>query len=170
MKTMAVYYRMYQNKRRGDKYDYWYARAAQPQTVNLDLIAELVQQNCSLKRSDVKAVLTELVEVMTYQLQAGNKVKLDGFGSFKIGLRTSGVKNLADFSVTRNVKSVHLLFLPEAHVGADGKHIKTFLAGTMVKELTDYAQPSSSSIPAGKPGQEGGNAGQDGHNPGDSTP
>ena len=82
---MAVFYKLYQSKRTGNSFNKWYARATQPTTVDLEKIADIVQQNCSLKRSDVKAVLSELVEVMTDQLQAGNRVKLNGFGTFKIG-------------------------------------------------------------------------------------
>ena len=152
---MAVFYRLYQNKRSGAKHDYWYARAAHPQTVNLEKIAEIVQQNCSVKGSDVRAVLSELVEVMTLQLQAGNRVKLDGFGTFKIGLCSTGVEKAEDFSVARNVEPVHLLFLPVSRVGADGRHVRTFLAGTVVKELPDYTAPASGEA-AGGDGTGGG--------------
>lgn len=161
---MAVYYRLYQNKRKGEQYDYWYARATQPQTVGLDQISDIIQRNCTVKQSDVKAVLTELVEVMTDQLQAGNRVKLDGFGAFKVGIRSKGEKNLEDFSVARDVRSVHLLFRPETHVTADRKRVRTFLTGVVVKELPDYAAPTSAT--PSKPG--GGDTGTT--DPGDQTP
>lgn len=160
---MAVYYRLYQNKRKGDQYDHWYARATQPQTVGLDKIADIIQRNCTVKQSDVRAVLAELVEVMTDQLQAGNRVKLDGFGAFKVGIRSKGSEKLEDFSVARNVRSVHVLFRPETHIGADHTRVKTFLSGIVVQELPDYAAPSATpSNPSG--GDQGGT------DPGDQTP
>lgn len=167
-KTMAVFYKLYQSKRTGKSYDKWYARATQPTTVDLEKIADIVQQNCSLKRSDVKAVLSELVEVMTDQLQAGNRVKLDGFGTFKIGLRSKGANAPEEFSVQRHVVSAHVLFLPQARVGADGKRVKTFLAGVKVQELPDYPAPAAAG--GGKddpstPVTPGG-----GTEPGDQTP
>lgn len=165
-REMAVYYRMYQNKRKGEQYGYWYARATQPQSVGLDAIAESIQRNCTVKRSDVKAVLTELVEVMTEELQAGNRVKLDGFGSFKIGIRCRGEKQLKDFSVANNVRSVHVLFQPETHVGADKTRVRTFLSGLVVKELPDYTAPAEPSEDSGAGGDTPSGGGDDG----DDTP
>lgn len=164
-REMAVYYRMYQNKRKGEQYGYWYARASQPQSVGLDAIAESIQRNCTVKRSDVKAVLTELVEVMTEELQAGNRVKLDGFGSFKIGIRCRGEKLLKDFSVANNVRSVHVLFQPETHVGADKTRVRTFLSGLVVKELPDYTAPAEPSDDSGA-----GSGTPSGGDDGDDTP
>lgn len=51
-----------------------------------DMLAEKMQRNCSVKRSDVKAVLTELVEIMNDEQHAFHRVKLEGLGSFKIDL------------------------------------------------------------------------------------
>ena len=73
-----------------------------------DKLADRIQRNCSMKRSDVLAVLAELVEVMTDELQLGNRVKLNGFGSFKVGMKTTPAETEEDFTVTKNVKSLHV--------------------------------------------------------------
>lgn len=81
---MAVFYQLYQNKRTGSTTkDKWYARAKVIGTKDLRDIAEIIQRNASVKRSDVMAVLTELPEVMGDMLLAGYRVKLNGFGAFK---------------------------------------------------------------------------------------
>lgn len=140
---MALFYRMYQNKRDGEKKDFWYARAAITNETNLAALADRIQRNCTAKKSDVMAVLTELVEVMTDELQASHRVKLDGFGAFKLGITSSGEQDKADFTVTKNIKGVHVLFQPELHVSADGTRQKTFLSGITVQELPLYIDAKS---------------------------
>lgn len=67
---MSIFYRLYQNKLKDSKsFGKYYARAIHTDTVDLDDIADVIERNCTLKRSDVKACLTELVEVMRDALQ-----------------------------------------------------------------------------------------------------
>ena len=100
-----------------------------------DEIAEVIQRNCSVKKSDVKAVLEELVEVMNSALQDSKRVKLDGFGSFKIGLKTAPADSAAEFNVRDNVTSLRVNFQPIAKVDSNGTRSNVFLTGTSVKEL-----------------------------------
>ena len=140
---MALFYRMYQNKRTGDQKDFWYARAAITEETNLAALAERIQRNCTAKKSDVMAVLAELVEVMTDELQASHRVKLDGFGAFKLGISSKGEADKADFTVSKNIKGVHVLFQPELHISADRTRQKTFLSGITVQELPAYTDAKS---------------------------
>jgi predicted histone-like DNA-binding protein len=131
-----IRYRTYQNNnKKSDYYGKWYARTIVMETTETDKLADRIQRNCSMKRSDVLAVLAELVEVMTDELQLGNRVKLNGFGSFKVGMKTTPAETEEDFTVTKNVKSLHVLFQPEMHIAADGKRSKTFLEGARVAEV-----------------------------------
>ena len=132
---MAVMYKLYQNNRenfvnRGQ----WYARAITPQTIDTKKLAERIQRNCTAKHSDVVAVLTELVEVMQDELQASHAVKLDGFGTFKVGLKSSGAQSVSKFSVSKNIKGLHINFTPEGKRDANGKMTRTFLNGCTVRE------------------------------------
>ena len=61
---MALLYKTYRDNRI-DSDHLWYARAIQLNTINTAGLEDIIQRNCSMKRSDVLAVLTELVEVMT---------------------------------------------------------------------------------------------------------
>lgn len=136
---MAVRYKLYQNTRKGSTTEgKWYARATTQGIVDMEQLTEVMQENCTVKKSDVKAVLTELVSVMKTSLQNGMRVKLDGFGSFKIGMRTTPADSAKEFSVSKNIKGLKVLFLPESHVDANHKHTKTFLAGCTVKEADTY--------------------------------
>ncbi|MFR5271220.1 MAG: smalltalk protein [Hoylesella buccalis] len=134
---MAVMYKLYQDKRvTSSTKGKWYARAIHPQVIETDALAERIQRNCTVKRSDVVAVLAELVEVMQDELQQSRVVKLNGFGSFKIGLRTKPADKAADFNVTSNVVNYRVNFLPEM-TGGGGKGKKRnrkFLDGLKVQE------------------------------------
>ncbi len=88
---MAIKYKLYQDNRAESKNrGKWYARAIYPKTPkNTKDLAQMIQDNVSVKRADVIAVLDELVNVMKLWLQESYRVSLDGLGSFKIGLKTA---------------------------------------------------------------------------------
>ena len=87
---MAVFYRLHQDQSTGTKRSgKWYARAVPTACIGTRQLAEIIQRNCTVKKSDVMAVLEELVEVMKDQMQDSKRVKLDGFGSFKISRSAS---------------------------------------------------------------------------------
>lgn len=134
-----IRYKLYQDNRKNSTHKgEWYARAVVVGVTNLETLAERIQRNCTAKKSDVMAVLTELVEVMNDELQAGHRVKLDGFGSFKIGIRSKGADSAKQYSVAKHVTGVRCNFQPESKKSADGTRVKTFLTGVKLGEATDY--------------------------------
>ena len=148
-----IHYRLYQNNNvESEQYKKWYGRAVMTDTTDLNTLAERIQANCSMKKSDVQAVLTELVEVMRDELQSSHRVKLDGFGSFKIGLKSTGCDTSKDFSVTRNIKGLRVLFQPALKVSADGRRLRTFLDGCRVCELPRNAVDKKQDTAAGGTG------------------
>ena len=137
-----VRYKLYQdNRKNSTTRGQWYGRAAVMGVTNLETLADRIQRNCTAKKSDVMAVLTELVEAMADELKDGRRVKLDGFGSFKIGLTTRGAETAKAFTVSKNVKGLHVLFQPEVKRSADGTRVKTFLTGVQVAEYGEYDKP-----------------------------
>lgn len=86
----------------------YFAKRVNTGTLEIDDLAQIIQDNVSVKKSDVKAVLEELVYVMKVQLQNGHTCKLNGLGSFYISTRSehaplaelkSGEKRLSDIIV-----------------------------------------------------------------------
>lgn len=133
---MAVQYRLYQNNNaRSQQYKKWYARAVMIDTVDTNKLAEQIEANCTVKRADVLAVLSELVVVMKQELQNSKRVKLDHFGTFKLGLTTGPSDTAKEFSSTHNVKDIHVLFQPELHIDKSGKRTRSFIDGCKVSEL-----------------------------------
>ena len=96
---MSVFYRLHQDQSTGTKRSgKWYARAVPTACIGTRQLAEIIQRNCTVKKSDVMAVLEELVEVMKDQMQDSKRVKLDGFGSFKIGIESKGAQRVCTSS------------------------------------------------------------------------
>lgn len=132
---MSVLYKLHQDNRKNSlNKGKWYGRAVITSTSDTAKLAEIIQRNCTAKRSDVVAVLTELVEVMQSELQASHSVKLDGFGTFKIGLKTKPADTAADFSVGKNVAGMRVNFTPQLHISANKSRTQTFLSGCKVQE------------------------------------
>ena len=133
---MSVFYRLHQDQSTGTKRSgKWYARAVPTAVISTRQLAEIVQRNCTVKKSDVMAVIEELVEVMKDQMQDSKRVKLDGFGSFKIGIESKGAQPAGKYSVSEHVKGLHVVFMPERTTDSGGNKSKQFLQGCRVEEL-----------------------------------
>ena len=108
-------------------------------TVDIDGLAEEMQANCTVKRADIVAVLSELVETMKKHLQLSHRVKLDRLGTFKIGMSTKPADSAEEFTAGQNVKSVHVLFQPETKIEKDKTRVRALLTGCKVQELPKNA-------------------------------
>ena len=87
---MALLYKIVRDNRKNST-NLYYGRAVQINTIDTDGLADIIQRNCTLKKSDVIAVIAELVEVMTDQLQNSVTVKLNNFGTFEVKKRMERV-------------------------------------------------------------------------------
>ena len=119
---MAVNYKMYQDNRKESKTKgKWFARATHSGVVETKQLAAIIERNSSMKQSDVQAVLIELTEVMTDMLQNSMRVKINGLGSFKIGISTRAADTQKEFSLAKNLRNIHVIFQPEMTVDRAGK-------------------------------------------------
>ena len=148
---MAVFYRLSQvtsPKQKG--YGKWYPRAVMTNTVDTDALATIMQRNCTVKKSDILAVISELIETMQDQLQDSKRVKLNGFGTFKIGMSSTGADKASDFDARKNIKGLHVLFMPEVKTDSEGQRQKTFISGCSVQEVPKGSDngPSAGSGPS----------------------
>ena len=153
---MAVLYRLSQNNNSDSKvFGKWFAQAVMTGTIDTNALADIMQRNCTVKKSDILAVITELIETMQDQLQNSKRVKLDGFGAFKIGIENAkgGAISAAEFSQSKNVKGLHVLFQPEVKTDLNGQRRKTFITGCTIQEApkndVDTGKPSEPSTGAG---------------------
>lgn len=106
---MAIFINVYQDKRKNSN-KLFYGRAMHPQTIDTRALAKRIEKNVSVKESDVYAVLIELADVMNEELSNSNKVQLDRFGYFSVGVSTSGALQAKDWSVAENLKGSKINF------------------------------------------------------------
>ena len=120
----------------------WYATAVYDQHfIDTDELASYIQQQASVKKSDIKAVLDELGGAMKHYFELGQKVKLDGIGIFKVGFSSIGTRKREDCGA-QNITTRRVLFQPETErvvVGQttkDGKVVQKYVvAKTLVKDV-----------------------------------
>jgi len=80
--------------------------------VGTDEIADFIQRQASVKKSDIKAVLQELGEALKHFFEMGQKVKLEGIGILKVGFSSIGVAKVEDCTAS-TISTRRVLFLPE---------------------------------------------------------
>lgn len=133
---MTVFYKKHQLSRKGSSLNgKWYGRAVQTETVDINALAEEMEQNCTVKRADIVAVISELVVSMKQHLQASHRVKIDQLGAFKMAIVTKLAESAKDFNVTDNVKKIRVIFTPETKVNTDKTRTRSLIQGCKVAEL-----------------------------------
>lgn len=157
---MAIY-KLIQENRKNSKYQgKFYARATHDaKAVTTNDLARRIQQNVSVKTSDVLAVLAELSEVVNLFLIEGKKVKINGFGLFKAALSSSPADSAKDFTPQKNITRSRIVFMPEldeTRSDAHDRKSKTLLKGLRWTEDNTYSVDKSD---AGSGGGSGSGSG-----------
>ena len=140
--------------------------------IGTEELADFIQQQASVKKSDIKAVLDELGAAMKHYFELGQKVKLDGIGIMKVGFSSIGVARIEDCT-SATITTRRVLFQPETErvvVGqekkADGsvkqKYVNaiTLLKDVVFEETHDNAmnaEPEDEDETDTGSGSEGGN-------------
>ncbi len=98
---------------RSAAYGKYFARAIYDKNfIETKQLADFIQTQASVKRSDIIAVLDELGGAMKHFFEMGQKVKLDGIGIFKVGFSSIGVNKAEDLGAN-NITARRVLFTPE---------------------------------------------------------
>lgn len=87
-------------------------KAGTTQVVDTSMLAEEIQQSCALTIGDVKHTLEAFVEQLRKTLTQGNKVKIEGLGTFHITLACEG-SELEKECTVKNIKRVNVRFIPD---------------------------------------------------------
>jgi predicted histone-like DNA-binding protein len=131
------------NNRFSKAYNKYYAQAVyEKKFIETEELADFIQKQASVKRSDIIAVLTELGEAMKHFFEMGQKVHLTGIGIFKVGFSSIGVAKVDDCTAS-TITSRRVLFQPETErvvvgqsKGSDGSvKQKYVVAKTLVKDV-----------------------------------
>ena len=132
------------NNSKSEAYGKYYAKAVYDKNfIETEQLAEYIQSQASVKKSDIKATLDELGGALKHFFELGQKVRLDGIGIFKVGFSSIGVTKAEDCNAATITKR-RVLFQPETTrvvVGQqktnDGSVKQKYVnAITMLKDVT----------------------------------
>ena len=113
------------NSHNAKTYNKYYAKPVYDEKfIETDEIADFIQTQATLKRSDIKAALDELGAAMKHFLEMGQKIRLAGIGIFKVGFSAIGVTDSDDCTAS-TITSRRVLFQPE---------IERIVVGSAIKE------------------------------------
>ena len=133
--------------------------------VGTKTLADFIQTQASVKRSDVIAVLDELGGAMKHFFEMGQKVKLEGIGIFKVGFSSIGTDKPEDCGA-QNITTRRVLFSPETvrvvtgvNHRADGTVVQKFaVAKNLVKDIV-FEEAHENVSPESSTNQQGGGNG-----------
>lgn len=139
---MSLLYRIYKNTNKlSAGYNKYYARAKQIGVIETDAIAGIVQRNCTVKKSDVKAVIEELVEVIGEKLQESYAVKLNGLGTFRLTISSKPANEAKEFSALKNIRKVSCRFAPERRRDTNGVTTRALCTETRLAVYDEQKTP-----------------------------
>ena len=142
----------------------WFTAVYDQHFIETEELANYIQQQASVKKSDIKAVLDELGGAMKHYFELGQKVKLEGIGIFKVGFSSIGTTEKADCGA-QNITVRRVLFQPETErvvvgqkVNKQGKITQKYvIAKTLVKDVVFEETYDTSLKPEGSSGSDAGN-------------
>ena len=156
------------NSHNAKTYGKYYAKATYDEKfIETDEIADFIQTQATLKRSDIKAALDELGAAMKHFLEMGQKIRLAGIGISKVGFSSIGVSDPDDCTAS-TITSRRVLFQPEIErivVGStikeDGKIVQKYVnAKSLVKDVAfEEAHGKPVATTSNAPSNTGGNTG-----------
>ena len=138
--------------------------------ITTEQIADFIQQQCSIKKSDIKAALDELGGAMKHFFELGQKIRLDGIGIFKVGFSSIGVNKVEECSAA-TITARRILFQPETErvvvgqtTNKEGRIVQKYVvAKSLIKEvLFEEAHENTmkkSTSSAGSESEQGGGSG-----------
>ena len=137
-------------------YGKYFVKAVYPKGfVGTKELADFIQTQATVKRSDCIAVLDELGSAMHHFLNLGQKIKLDNIGIFKVGVSSAGSTSAA-LCTAANVKTKRVNFQPEVTSSLKetkisektGRQYQVFTReATMLKEIQFEIAPDDGEQP-----------------------
>ncbi len=131
---MSVQIKLIKNNiKRSSSYGKYFAKTVSTGEITLRKLAEEACSNCSIKRSDMIAVITELEDMMKHRLADGKTIVIDGIGRFSLRAESIGVDDPKTFNIRRHMKRTICRFLPAGHRTNDGKISYNFSEDVVVR-------------------------------------
>lgn len=133
---MAKFRKVKNNRKNSPTKGMIYGRAVVNSVVHTSAIAKKITERCTVTEPDILAVINALMTEISANIAEGNKVVLDEFGSFKLGIRTTPAVNAKKFT-SANIKNMYVIYTPYTFMD-HGKRVKPMLSGIKMEELIEY--------------------------------
>ena len=169
-----IFYLLKQNKNQGSKiFGKWFAHGKTIETLNTRKMANHISEHGSIYTPDVVfGVLEKFRSCLIELLLESKRVKIDGLGIFYTTLENEkgGAPAKEDFNPTKNLKALHIRFLPD-QVAETNISSREFIKKAEFVNAEALAgqllENGSGNTPSGG-GSQGGGTYQPGHdNPGE---
>ena len=134
--SMAKFRKVKNNRKNSPTRGMIYGRAVVNRVVHTSAIAKKITERCTVTEPDILAVINALMTEISANIAEGNKVVLDEFGSFKLGIRTPPAVSAKKFT-SANIKNMYVIYSPYT-VMDQGKRVKPMLSGIKMEEMTEY--------------------------------
>jgi len=141
----TINYIKYQNKnsKNAKAYQKWYGRLVTRETLSTNDLCKHIQKHGSIFTSDVvKGVVEKFISCFEELLMEGNKLKLDGLGTFYLSSSSEGAESESDFTAA-NFKAIRLRFL--ADQSKESEYTSRLLKGKAKLKEYQNIEPGESS-------------------------
>ena len=151
-----IFYELKQNQNDKAKiYGKWFAFGKSIETLNTRKLAQHIAEHGSIYTPDVVyGVLEKFRSCLIEMLLESKRVKIDGLGIFYCTIENEkgGAPSVEDFNVQKNLKALHIRFMPEqaAEQNISSREFIKRAEFVNVKSLTEKKQSASSGSGSGE--------------------
>ena len=161
---MDVLVERYQRKKYVNQEDapllyYIRQKSGNVRVMDVDTMATAIESKSSLTAGDVKHTIEAFVEQLRLSLTQGDKVKIDGLGTFHITLTSDGTETMKDCTV-RSIRRVNVRFVADKAL----KLMNSSHTSTRSENNVEFVLASKGDTEGGNAG--GGNTGGGGNSEG----
>jgi len=113
MSRLTVQKYQFKNKK-SPAYGKTFGRLVAQEVKTTNDLCRHIQKHGSIFTSDVvKGVIEKFINCFGELLMDGNKIKLEGLGTFYLAIKTMGEENEEEFSMQKDLKTVRIRFLAD---------------------------------------------------------
>ena len=146
--------RKYVNQEDSQMLYYVRQKSGTVRVMDINKLADAIEANSSLTAGDVKHAIEAFVEQLRLSLTQGDKVKIDGLGTFHITLSSEGAEKEKDCTV-RSIRRVNVRFVADKAL----RLVNTSHTSTRSENNVDFVLAGKGEAENEGSGGEGGNTG-----------
>lgn len=142
---MAIRYHVKKQKARlnGQQKEIYLAAIHRDQGISTEELCTMIEKRTSLTKSDVRAVLENLGEIISESVANGRTIYLDMLGILSVNVRSKASANAEDFK-SEDIRGIRLNFRPSTK-------LKRAMGNVHYEHVPESKEPSSSSSETNSP-------------------